>query len=67
MKTPKNNIWFSLGSWGLLWSVDEEKRVWGKKKCCFAGIPSGDLEDFVLEKTLYSGLQLKWKEIHKEG
>lgn len=28
----------------------------GKKKSCFAGIPSGDLEDFVLEKTLSFGL-----------
>lgn len=28
----------------------------GKKKSCFAGIPSSDLEDFVLEMTLSSGL-----------
>lgn len=55
MKTPKNNISLSLGSWELLWSVDEEEHVW-KKKSCFAGIPSGDLEDLVLEKILSFGL-----------
>lgn len=76
------NVKASTGSsWRLLritfdslWEAEDYCEVWmrknmsgEKKKCCFAGIPSGDLEDFVLEKTLYSGLQLKWKEIHKEG
>lgn len=67
MKTPRNNVWFPLGIWGLLWSVDEEKHVWEKKNWSFAGIPCKGLEDFVLEKALSSGLQQKLKEIHIEG
>lgn len=61
MRASTNSSWRLLGV-DSLWETEDycevymRKNMSGKKKSCFAGIPSGDLEDFVLEKTLSFGL-----------